>query len=223
MQNDLKTLAYVLRRTNYGEADRILNIITPEGKRSVIVKGVRKAKSKLAGGVELFSLTELNIHFGKGELGLVTSARMIKYYNNIIADYERLELGAMILKKISLLSEGSDSPDYFGLVDESLDGINNGLNLGLVESWFLLNLSKVSGEEINVYRDNHGDKLDSKSRYFWNVSEKSFIKDDRGDFAVNEIKMLRLILTAKLVVVARVKNYEEMLPQLLKLARLFYT
>jgi hypothetical protein len=108
-------------------------------------------------------------------------------------------------------------------VDESLDGINNGLNLGLVESWFLLNLSKVSGEEINVYRDNHGDKLDSKSRYFWNVSEKSFIKDDRGDFAVNEIKMLRLILMAKLVVVARVKNYEEMLPQVLKLARLFYT
>ena len=68
MQSDIKTLAYVLRRTNYGEADRILNIITPEGKKSVIVKGVRRAKSKMAGSVELFSLSELNIHFGKSEL-----------------------------------------------------------------------------------------------------------------------------------------------------------
>lgn len=47
---DVKTLAYVMRRTNYGEADRILNLITPEGKMSAIAKGVRKEKSKLAGG-----------------------------------------------------------------------------------------------------------------------------------------------------------------------------
>ncbi|MBR3180228.1 recombination protein O N-terminal domain-containing protein [Candidatus Saccharibacteria bacterium] len=38
-RGDIKTLAYVLRRTNYGEADRILNLITPGGKKSVIVKG----------------------------------------------------------------------------------------------------------------------------------------------------------------------------------------
>ena len=46
MQNDIRTKAYVLRRTNYGEADRILNLITPEGKISVIAKGVLKEKSK---------------------------------------------------------------------------------------------------------------------------------------------------------------------------------
>lgn len=222
MQSDIKTLAYVLRRTNYGEADRILNIITPEGKKSVIVKGVRRAKSKMAGSVELFSLSELNIHFGKSELGTVTSARMIKYYSNILTNYDRLELSAMILKKISLISEGSDNSEYFKLVDESLNGINDGLNLELVESWFLLNLMRASGEEINVYRDNDGNKLESSSRYFWSVNEKSFIKNDNGDFGANEIKMLRLILTTKLAVVARVKNSEELLPQLLKLARLFY-
>ena len=30
--NDIRTFGYVLRRTNYGEADRILNLITPKGK-----------------------------------------------------------------------------------------------------------------------------------------------------------------------------------------------
>ena len=45
---DLRTKAIVLRRTDYGEADRILNLITPQGKIAVIAKGVRKEKSKLS-------------------------------------------------------------------------------------------------------------------------------------------------------------------------------
>ena len=53
----LRTEAIILRRTNYGEADRILNMLTPQhGKVSAIAKGVRKAKSKLAGGLELFAV-----------------------------------------------------------------------------------------------------------------------------------------------------------------------
>ena len=42
VNKDIKTKGYVIRRTNYGEADRILNIITPLGKLSAMAKGVRK-------------------------------------------------------------------------------------------------------------------------------------------------------------------------------------
>lgn len=84
MVEDLKTLGVVLRRTNYGEADRILNIITPAGKVAAIAKGVRKARSKLAGGVEMFCLSELQIHRGRSELGVVTSARMIRHYKGVL-------------------------------------------------------------------------------------------------------------------------------------------
>ncbi len=44
MPSDLRTRAIVLRRTNYGESDRILNLLTPEGKVAVLAKGVRKEK-----------------------------------------------------------------------------------------------------------------------------------------------------------------------------------
>ena len=84
MQSDIKTKALVLRRTNYGEADRIVNFITPEGKISAIAKGVRKEKSKLAGGMELFSLIQINIHQGKNEMGVVTSAKMLKFYSALL-------------------------------------------------------------------------------------------------------------------------------------------
>ena len=47
---DLSTKAIVLKRTNYDEADRILNLLTPEGKMSALARSVRKEKSRLAGG-----------------------------------------------------------------------------------------------------------------------------------------------------------------------------
>ena len=53
---DIRTKAFVLKRTNYREADRILNLITPEGKISAIARGARREKSKLAGGIEMFCL-----------------------------------------------------------------------------------------------------------------------------------------------------------------------
>ena len=44
---DIKTIGYVMRRTNYGEADRILDIITPQGKIAAIARSARREKSKL--------------------------------------------------------------------------------------------------------------------------------------------------------------------------------
>ena len=38
MPSDIRTHAIVLRRTNYGESDRILNLLTPEGKMAVLAR-----------------------------------------------------------------------------------------------------------------------------------------------------------------------------------------
>ena len=219
MRNDTKTLAYVLRRTNYGEADRILNLITPNGKISAIAKAARKEKSKLAGGIEMFSLIELNIHQGRGEIGVVTSARMLKYYDKLLADYTRMELASFILKKINQAAESSDSEELFKITDQSLAGLNKGMDLKLVENWFLINLLKNMGEEINLYRDLDGDKLDANLHYDWDGIEQAFIKNENGDFGANEIKLLRLMSTADLAVVSRIKDIEAMLPTIEKVVK----
>jgi DNA repair protein RecO (recombination protein O) len=212
-------LAYVLRRTNYGEADRILNLITPNGKISAIAKAARKEKSKLAGGIEMFSLIELNIHQGRGEIGVVTSARMLKYYDKLLADYARMELASFILKKINQAAEGSDSEELFKITDQSLAGLNKGMDLKLVESWFLINLLKNMGEEINLYRDLDGDKLDANLHYDWDGIEQAFIKNEHGDFGANEIKLLRLMSTADLAVANRIKDIETILPTIEKVVK----
>ena len=82
----LQTEGIVLSRTDYGEADRIINILTPEqGKIALMARGVRKPKSKLAGGIELFSISDISYIKGKGEIGTLISVRLKKHYANIAA------------------------------------------------------------------------------------------------------------------------------------------
>lgn len=202
---DLRTTGYVLRRTNYGEADRILNLITPQGKFTVMAKGVRKSRSKLAGGIEMFTLSDYNIHFGRGDFGTLTGATMLTHHSNIIKDLARMELAALILKKISLASESSDSPNYFHIVDQSLTSLNHQIDIRLIEAWFWLNLIKTTGEEINLYRDLAGTKLSPDQLYDWNIAEACFSPTPTGTYNADDIKLLRLLTTTDLTLCTRIK------------------
>lgn len=227
-KTDLKTRAIVLRRTNFGEADRILNLITPEGKISALARGVRKEKSKLAGGVEMFSLIEIVVHMGRGELGTVTSAKMVRYYGGLVTDLKKMELAAEILKKVNRAAEGAtggadatnaDAARFFEITDAALFALNDGADAALVESWFLLNLLTASGEEVNLYRDAVGEKLEAGVEYSFDAMEGAFFKHVGGEFGTAEIKMLRLMLSADLTLARRVKNADAMLPKLLRFAQ----
>ena len=66
--------AIVLRRSDFGEADRILTLFTPSyGKARAIAKGVRRTTSRLAGHLEPFTRTQLLLATGR-ELDIVTQA-----------------------------------------------------------------------------------------------------------------------------------------------------
>jgi DNA repair protein RecO (recombination protein O) len=59
------TDAIVLSRFDYGEADRIMTLFTPEhGKLKAIAKGVRRTKSRLGGSLE--PLAELRVALARG-------------------------------------------------------------------------------------------------------------------------------------------------------------
>ena len=220
MRDDIKTQGIVLRRTNYGEADRILNIITPEGKVSAIARGSRKEKSKLAGGIEMFTLADFRIHTGRGELGVVTSAKMLEHYGGILKDYERMEFAGIVLKKISAAAENSGGNEFFEITRQCLKELSNGTNLALVKSWFWLNLARVSGEEVNLYRDTSGERLRADEKYDWDVGEMGFARRERGGYGADEIKMLRILVTSGLDVAKRVKLTEEMGAKILHLAQI---
>ncbi len=224
-QNDIRTLAYVMRRTNFGEADRILNLITPEGKISAMAKGVRKEKSKLAGAVEMFSLIDINIHMGKSDLGIVTSARMLKHYGEILKDLTRMEFAGLVLRKINVLADsvgymsGANNPEYFKIVDAVFEALNAGSEMAVVEAWFWLNVMSATGEEINLYRDVTGEKLSEDFRYSWDFNEMALVQHEMGEVDADTIKIMRLMITTELAVILRIKNVKEKILPILKIAK----
>ena len=216
---DVKTFGLVLRRTNYGEADRVLNIITPEGKMAVMAKGVRKAKSRLAGAVEMFTLSDLMVHFGRGEMGTLTGARMVRHYGEIVKDLAKLELASLFLKMINKVADSVDSEDYYNILDQALMALNDGVKMDLVEAWFRLNLRQASGDEINLYCDNEGRKLKADCRYEWDDLEEVFNLNEFGKCGADEIKMLRLMTANDYNVVKRVKIDDATPQRILQLVR----
>lgn len=208
VKKDLRTEGLVLRRTNYREADRILNILTPEGKFSVLARGVRKEKSRLAGGIEPFCLTEVNLHFGRGELATLTGAKMKKYYKRILGDLERLEFASEAMRMVNKITEGVTSQEYFLLLLQVFSGLDSGIDLGVVRVWFLLNFAKISGEEINFVRDVEGECLVEGERYFWDGLNSALRQDNDGNISTDEIKVARLMMKNKLEVIAKIKKVE---------------
>ena len=77
--NKVISESIVLSRINYGDNDRIVTVITrDQGKIRLIAKGSRKLKSKLAAGIELFSVSEISFIKGKGDIDTLVSSRGIE-------------------------------------------------------------------------------------------------------------------------------------------------
>lgn len=216
----VRTRAIVLRRTNYGEADRILQLITPDGRRSVMARGVRREKSKLAGGIELFAVSDVVIVEGKGELGVLTSARLVHFYNHIIEDYDRLQFGYEAIKLVTKASEAIDEPEWYDLLLETIMALDNKtINLGLVETWFYLKHSALLGRELNLELDIDGQKVLADNKYRYDISENGLREIDSGELGADHIKLLRLIASKSLKILAQIGGIEEILPICLLVAK----
>lgn len=102
------TPAIVLRQRRLGDADKILTLYTARfGKIDAVAKGVRKAKSRLAGHVE--PLTQATFQLAKGKsLDIVTQVETIESFQAVRDDLDRLSRGlyaAELLDKFTELRE----------------------------------------------------------------------------------------------------------------------
>ena len=80
---EFRTAGIVLKKQNFGEADRILRIFSQEfGLISVLAKGVKKTKSRKSGSLELFSEANLRLHRKSGELFLLTEISPISTFQS---------------------------------------------------------------------------------------------------------------------------------------------
>lgn len=81
-----KTEGIILRRRNFGEADRILTVFTlQKGKISVLAKGVRRITSRRAGNVELLNRVMMYMYQARG-MPILTEAESLDTFSRIKGD-----------------------------------------------------------------------------------------------------------------------------------------
>ena len=215
-----QTRAIVLRRTNYGEADRILKLLTPLGQRSVIAKGVRREKSKLASGIELFAVSDVGINTGKSELGILTSARLVQFYRHILEDYDKLQFGYEAINAISRVSDSVDDDGWFTTLEQVYMGLDRKeIPLQLVQTWFYVHYAEQNGYGLSLERDVLGNKLTADKQYMYDVAEKGLRLSEQGDLTADHIKYLRIIAAKSLATVAQIGGIEAILADCWLVAR----
>lgn len=195
--NQLVTQSIVLTRVNYGEADRILTLLTPDqGKIRLIAKGVRRVKSKLAGGIELFSVSEIVYVRGKSDIGTLVSSRLKQHYAGIVADINRTMLGYELIKQLNKATEDECGPEYFVVLEQVLIALAEpDVPPALTEFWFDAQMLRLAGHTPDLFTDGKGKKLAAASAYTFSLDDMAFRPVDSGNFTVDHIKFLRLVFS----------------------------
>jgi DNA repair protein RecO (recombination protein O) len=192
--NQLTTSGIILSRTDYGEADRILTVLTPDyGKLGLMAKGVRREKSKLAGGIELFSISHISFIRGRGEISTLVSTRLDQHYPNIIKDITRTMLGYELIKLLNKNTEDQPEASYYQLLAASFAALDDvSIPLAITKLWFLAQLLALAGHAPNLATDASGQKLAASASYTFDHEAMAFSPAASGNFTANHIKFLRL-------------------------------
>lgn len=114
----------VLRRVNYGEADRVLTVLTRgHGKVGVMVRGVRKAGSRLAARTDLFERSRMQLAEGRGELLVLAQAQGSERPAPRRDDDPRRAACAAVVAELTdrVLEEHHPDAEIFDLVGRALD------------------------------------------------------------------------------------------------------
>lgn len=201
---------FVLRRYNLGEADKILTIFTYElGKIKVVAKGVRRGKAKLAGHLEPFCL--VNLRFVKGKsLDLIIGAEATKIYA-IQDKQESALLSAYLFNEIldKMLPEEQPNELAYGLLQESLEGLSEGIDALLVRQYFTLKFLQTIGSQPELAHTVLG------SRHYVSYDSGEVVPTrpnaHYGLISDDTIKFWRLIYTNPLKSIARVEGIANIL------------
>lgn len=195
--NQQVTKAIVLARTNYGEADRILTVLTPDfGKLSLMAKGVRKVKSKLAGGIELFSVSQITFIRGRGEVATLVSSRLETHFASIVKDLARVQLGYEFLKLVNRNTEDNAESGYYELLAAALAALDDAsVSLALVRLFLEANLLALAGHRPNLSDDENGQALAAGQKYNFDASAARFSSSGGGQYTSEAIKFLRIVFS----------------------------
>lgn len=163
-----RTEAIVLRRIDFGEADRLLTLYSRDwGKIKAIAKGARKPQSRKTGHVELFMRTEFLIARGR-DLGIITQAEMVESYEALRGDLIRTTYASYAVELLDRFTAEEDkNPRLYSLLNEALRWFAGAPDLRLVARYYELRLLALAGYQQQLFRCvSCGQAIEEQDQFF---------------------------------------------------------
>ncbi len=216
-----RTRAVVLKRTDLGEADRLLTIYTRDlGKLRVVAKGIRKPTSRKAGHLEPFMYSQLLIARGR-TLDLVTQAETVEGFRAIREDLRLTSYAYYIVELLDkFTAEEDENAELFDLLLFALRELEKVKAARLLLRFYELRLLAEVGYRPELFNCVHCQQTIVPEQNFYSVRLGGVIcpkchqlpglnKAERG-FAVplNALKILRYIQSHDYVHTMRLKLRE---------------
>ncbi len=126
MVTHYKTRGFVFKREDRSEADRMFTLFTSEfGKIELVARGVRKMASKLRGGIELFSLSEIEFISSDHRNTLVEAVK-IERFPGITGDLVKTDIASQASESMGRFIKGQEAdPRIWNLLAEFFATLNS--------------------------------------------------------------------------------------------------
>ena len=141
-----RTEGIILRRTNFGEADRLLTIFTKNhGKLRVRAPGIRKTQSRKGPHLELFNLSSFFLAQGKS-LDIVTEAQTLNNFSEIRKDLKKVWIAYYFCELMdSLCAERQENWEVLELLKNSLENLSVDSGQARMTDYFANELLQILG------------------------------------------------------------------------------
>jgi len=214
MTTRYKTRAFVFKKTDVNESDRIFSVFTYEfGRLDIYAKAIRKISSKLKNGIDIFSLSEIEFIQGKNRKTLTDALKS----NKSINDLEKLEVACRVSDVLDSFIKGQEKDkqtfdflsDFFCKLSDSKNKIKN---YQLVFQYFFWNFISLQGYGLQTKKcANCFGELNPNEIYFsakeGGVVCKNCQAVDGDVKRINSdvVKLLRLILLKDWITLLKLK------------------
>lgn len=145
--------AIVLKEMDYGEADRIVTLLTPAGKVTALAKGIRRVTSRKAGQLGLFCRAELVMARGRN-MDIISQAQSIETYEGIRQDLFRFTYACYAAELMDrfVQEEEEESAAFYDLMAKGLGWLSNEPDPRVWMRYIELRLLSLGGYQPQLYQ-----------------------------------------------------------------------
>jgi len=214
-----RTQGFFIRKADRGEANQLFTVYTKDfGKIEILGKAIRKIKSKLRSGANLFYLSEIEFIQGKTHKTL-TDAILIKNYSNIRKDLEKLGVAHQINQALNDLVKGQEADkEIWNLLTDVFNRLDrlDRQKPDFIYHYFLWNLFSILGYQPELFHCVRCQKRLKPGIIYFSFKEGGVVCEkclkrttDIQEINMDVVKILRLFLTRDWAILARLKVSSE--------------